>query len=89
MKFYFCGRYINTDVEDKKVERDMYATILYFQGSNDPCGYEEWKNYIEDFFSYFSLIPEQKCHYVQMKLAEKVYWWWKGNQGDCRHWFVL
>jgi len=40
MKFYFCERYINTDADDKKVERDMYTAILYFRGSNDHYGYE-------------------------------------------------
>jgi len=24
-----------------------------------------------------------------MKLDEEVYWWWKDNQADCQHWFVL
>ena len=30
MSFYFCGIYIHTDGDDKKVERDMYAAISYF-----------------------------------------------------------
>jgi len=40
MEFYFCGRYINTDADDKKVERDMYATIPFFRGSSDHYEYE-------------------------------------------------
>ena len=30
MKFYFCGKYIYTNGDKKKVERDMYATLPYF-----------------------------------------------------------
>jgi len=41
MKFYFCGRYINTNADDKEVERDMCAAIPYFRGSNDHDGYEK------------------------------------------------
>jgi len=67
----------------------MYTTVLYFQSSNDHDGYEEWKDHLEDFFSYFSLTPEQKCRYAQMKLAGEAYWWWKDNHIDCRYWFVL
>jgi len=39
--FYFCDRYICTDGDDKKVERDMYATLPYFRVSNDHDGYEK------------------------------------------------
>ena len=35
MRFYFCGSYINTDADDKEVERDMHGAIMYFRGSND------------------------------------------------------
>ena len=73
MGFYFCSRCIYTDGDDKKVERDMYAVIPYFWGSNNHDEYEKW-NYLEEFFSYSSLRPEQKCHYAQMKLAEETYW---------------
>jgi len=38
MGIYFCDIYINTDTDEKEVERDMYAAILYFQGSNDHIG---------------------------------------------------
>jgi len=41
MGFYFCDRYINTNADDKEVERDMYAAILYFWDSNDHIGYEK------------------------------------------------
>jgi len=36
-----CERYINTDTDGKKVERDMYAAIPYFWDSNDHDGYEK------------------------------------------------
>ena len=50
MRFYFCERYINTDVDDKVVEHDMYAAISYFRGSNNHIGYEKWENDVEEFF---------------------------------------
>ena len=58
MGFYFCARYINTDADEKKVERDMYAALSYFRGSNDHVGYEEWESNLEAFFSYFILTSE-------------------------------
>jgi len=58
MCFYFCGRYINTDVNDNDVERDMYAVIPYFWGSNNHIGYEKWENDLEEFFSYLILASE-------------------------------
>ena len=69
MDFYFCSRYINTDVDDKDVERDMYAVISYFRGSNDHIGYEKWENDFEEIFSYFIMTSEQQYHYAQMKLV--------------------
>jgi len=75
MGFYFCGRYINTDADDKNVERDMYAVIPYFRGSENHIGYEMWENDPERFFSYFILTSKQKCHYAQMKMVGQVYWW--------------
>jgi len=60
MDFYFCGRYINTDVDDKKVKQDMYATIPFFRGSSDHYEYENWELHLEDFFIYFSLMSEHK-----------------------------
>jgi len=89
MRFYICGYYIYTDGDEKDVERNMYAALLYFQGSNDHDEYEKWKNQLEDFFKYFSLTPEQKCHYAQLKLAGEAYWWWEDNHIDCREWFIL
>jgi len=74
MEFYFCERYINIDADDKKVERDTYAAISYFRGSNDHYRYENWENYLKIFFSYFSLTSKQKCHYTQMKLVGEAYW---------------
>jgi len=29
MGFYFCSRYIATDANEKKVERDMHATPIF------------------------------------------------------------
>ena len=31
MGFYFCGRYINTDADDKDVERDMMLLSRIFE----------------------------------------------------------
>ena len=83
MGFYFCGKYIYAD-DEKEVERDMYATLLYFWGSNDHDGYEEWENHLEDFFRYFSLTSAQKCHYAQLKLAGEAYWWCEDSHIDYR-----
>ena len=30
MAFYFCGQYINIDVDDKEVEWDMFTIVPYF-----------------------------------------------------------
>ena len=65
MDFYFCDCYINTDVDDKKVERDMYAAIMYFRSSDDHYGYEKWENNIGAFFSYFVPTSKQKFYYAQ------------------------
>ena len=58
MDFYFCGKYIHTDGDENEVEWDMYVAILCFWGSYDRYGNEKWKNYLEEFFSYFSLTSE-------------------------------
>ena len=55
MRFYFCDRYIYTYGNEEEVERDMYAAIPYFLGSDDHYGYEKWKINLKDFFSYFVL----------------------------------
>ena len=60
MKFYFCERYINTDADDKKVERDMYTAILYFRGSNDHYGYEIEKIILK-IYSVISLLHLSRC----------------------------
>jgi len=46
---------------NEEVERDMYATLPYFQSSNDFDGYEKWKNQLEDFFRYFALTEMPLC----------------------------
>jgi len=56
MKFYFCGRYINTDADDKKVERGLYAAITFFRGSSDHYEYENWENHLEVLKLFFSDI---------------------------------
>jgi len=33
--------------DEKEVERDMYATLSYFLGSDDQYGYEKWKSNLE------------------------------------------
>ena len=47
MGFYFYGRYINIDADDKNVERDMYAALSYFRHSHN--GYEKWENNLEEY----------------------------------------
>jgi len=64
MRFYFCGKYIYTDGDEKEVERDMNAALPYFRGFYDRDGYKKWENHLEDFFRYFSLTLAQKCHYA-------------------------
>jgi len=70
------------DGDENEIERDMYAALWYFRGSNDQDGYEKWETHLENFFRYFSLTPKQKCHNAQMKLGEEVYWWWKNSHID-------
>ena len=41
--FYFCGKYIYTDGDEKEVKRDMYADLPYFWGFYDQDGYESRK----------------------------------------------
>jgi len=41
MGFYFCGKYIYTDRDEKEVERDMYTAPPYFRGFYDQDGYEK------------------------------------------------
>ena len=89
MNFYFCGRCINTDASEKEVERDMYATLPYFQDSNDHIGYEEWESNLEAFFSYFILTSKQKYHHTQMRLVGYAYLWWRDSHIDDQYWFVL
>ena len=48
MGFYFCGRYINTDADDKNVERDMYAVIPYFRVSEIILGMRCGKMILKD-----------------------------------------
>ena len=88
MEFYFCGKYIYTDSDEKEVERDMYAALLYFRGSNDHDGYEKWEPTWK-FVQIFFLTPEQKCYYTQMKLAGEGYWLRKNSHINCRYWLVL
>ena len=73
MAFYFCGRYINIDGDEKEVERDMFTIVMHFWSSSDRYGYEEWENHLEDFFSYFSLTSEQKYQHAQMRLLREAY----------------
>jgi len=40
MKFYFCGKYINTEADDKEVERGTFAALSCFWGSDDQHEYE-------------------------------------------------
>ena len=74
MCFYFCGKYINIDCDDKEVRKSMFASVPYFRGASDRYGYEDWKRNFEAFFSYFDLTSNQKCLYAQRKLDEVAYW---------------
>ena len=58
MDFYFCGKYIYTDCDDKEVEWSMFAAVSYFQGAYDRYGYEDWESNLEAFFNYFVLISK-------------------------------
>ena len=54
MGFYFCGKHIYIDGDEKELERDMYVALPYFLNFNDHDGYEYWKSQLE-FFSDISL----------------------------------
>ena len=49
MGFYFCGRYIYIDGDEKEVERGMYAAISCFRGSHNRDGYEKRESNPEVF----------------------------------------
>jgi len=53
MDFYFCGKYIYTDCDDKEVERSMFVVVPYFRGAYDCYGYEDWEMNLEAFFQSF------------------------------------
>ena len=83
MAFYFCGRYINIDADEKEVEQDMFTVVLHFWGSSDRYGYEVWENHFEYFFNYFSMTSEQKYRYAQMRLDREAYKWLEDSHIDC------
>ena len=39
MDFYFCGKYINTDYDDKYVERAMFGVVPLFRGFDGRYGF--------------------------------------------------
>ena len=88
MSFYFCGKYIYVDCDDKEVEQSMFAAIPYFWVLTTVM-VMKWERYLEGFFSYFDLTSNQKCLYTQKKLDEEAYWWWKDSYSSYRCWFVL
>ena len=61
MEFYFCGRYVNTDTDEKEVKQDMYTAISHFFGVL-MITIESWirgvKNHLEELFRYFLLTSE-------------------------------
>ena len=61
MSFYFYGKYINTDCENKYVERALFEAIPFFWGFNNRYGYEALENDLKYFFSYFSLTFLSLC----------------------------
>ena len=87
--FYFCGKHIYTEGDEKEVERNMYAVLSYFRDSDDHYGYEKWESNLEGFFRYFVLTSEQKYCYAQMRLVGKASWWWKNIHSSCLCLFVL
>jgi len=72
MDFYFCDKYINTDADDKDVERicmrlsHIFGVLMIVLGMRS-------EKMILNFFSYFILTSEQKYHYAQMKLVGQAY----------------
>ena len=89
MGFCLCDKYINTDYDDKYVERAMFEIIPLFKDFNDRYGYEAWKIDLEDFFSYFSMTTEKKYDNAKLKLDGEAYYWWRDNHKLCRYWFTL
>ena len=90
MSFYFCGRYINTDCDDKYLERAMFEAIPLFRDFDHRYGYEAWKNGLEDFFNYFYLTTEEKCRSARVKLDREAYYQWRDNHKSlCQYWFIL
>ena len=47
--FLFLCKYINTDCDDKYVERAKFDTVSHFRCFDDRYGYEAWESYLEDF----------------------------------------
>ena len=35
MRFYFCGKYINTNCEDKYIKRAIFEAVPFFRSFND------------------------------------------------------
>ena len=52
---------------------------MLFRGFDDRYEYKAWGSDLEDFFNYFSLIFEDKCHYARFKLDGETYYWWRNN----------
>ena len=63
---------VDTDGDDKEVERDIYA---YFRGSYDHYGYKYWESQLENFLNYFDLTTEEKCRYARLRLDGEAYYW--------------
>ena len=65
MSFCFCGKYINTDCDDKYVEHVTFEVVPFFWGFDDRYGYEAWESDLKELFSYFSLTTEKKMPLCQ------------------------
>ena len=72
MSFYFCDKYINTDCDDKYIERAMFEVVPLFWGFNDRYGYEARESDLEDLFSYFSLKTEKNAFMPDLSWMEKL-----------------
>ena len=60
MKFYFCEKYINTEADEKEVEKDMYQLSRIFGVLMIMMGMQSEKTNLKIFFRYFYLTLEKK-----------------------------
>ena len=79
MRFYFCGKYIHTDGDEKYVERDMYAALSFFRVLMIRMNTKSEKINLK--------ISSNTCAEVSLcpnEASGDAYWWLKDNHIDCR-----